>query len=192
MGQLSIIIEGSARHVHVTREDLETLFGAGYRLHSKRELSQPGEFLSEEKVRVEGPRGAIDRISILGPERKATQVELSLTDARVLGLTPPIRESGQLAGSAGCRVVGPAGAVELTEGAIIAKRHIHVTPEDAEAQGLKNQDIVSVCVEGERALTFGEVVVRVSPKFRTRMHLDFDEMNAAGLSGETTGTVVAG
>jgi putative phosphotransacetylase len=192
VGQLSIIIEGSARHVHVTREDLETLFGAGYRLHSKRELSQPGEFLSEEKVRVEGPRGAIDRISILGPERKATQVELSLTDARVLGLTPPIRESGQLAGSAGCRVVGPAGAVELTEGAIIAKRHIHVTPEDAEAQGLKNQDIVSVCVEGERALTFGEVVVRVSPKFRTRMHLDFDEMNAAGLSGETTGTVVAG
>jgi putative phosphotransacetylase len=192
VGQLSIIIEGSARHVHVTREDLEALFGAGYRLHSKRELSQPGEFLSEEKVRVEGPRGAIDRISILGPERRATQVELSLTDARVLGLTPPIRESGQLAGSAGCRVVGPAGAVELTEGAIIAKRHIHVTPEDAEAHGLKNQDIVSVRVEGARALTFGEVVVRVSPKFRTRMHLDFDEMNAAGLFGETLGTVVAG
>ncbi|MDR0671588.1 MAG: phosphate propanoyltransferase [Oscillospiraceae bacterium] len=189
---MSIIIEGSARHVHVTREDLEALFGAGYRLHSKRELSQPGEFLSEEKVRVEGPRGAIDRISILGPERRATQVELSLTDARVLGLTPPIRESGQLAGSAGCRVVGPAGAVELTEGAIIAKRHIHVTPEDAEAHGLKNQDIVSVRVEGARALTFGEVVVRVSPKFRTRMHLDFDEMNAAGLFGETLGTVVAG
>lgn len=192
MEQLSIIIEGSARHVHVTREDLETLFGAGYRLHNKRELSQPGEFLSEEKVRVEGPRGAIDRISILGPERKATQVELSLTDARVLGLTPPIRESGQLAGSAGCRVVGPAGAVELTEGAIIAKRHVHVTPEDAEAYGLKNRDIVSVRVEGERALTFGEVVVRVSPTFCTRMHLDFDEMNAAGLSGETTGTVIVG
>jgi putative phosphotransacetylase len=190
MEPLSIVIEGSARHIHVSKEARETLFGAGYELRIKRELSQPGEFLSEEKLRVEGPRGAIDRISILGPERAATQVEISFTDARTLGLTPPVRESGDLAGSAGCTLVGPAGSLPLTEGVIAAKRHIHINPETAERYGLQNKDIVSVRVEGDRALTLHEVVVRVSPKFNNRMHLDFDEMNAAGLSGDTPGTVI--
>ncbi len=190
MEQMHIIIEGSARHVHVSKEALAVLFGAQAVLHNKRELSQPGQYLTEEKVRVEGPRGGIDRISILGPERPATQVELSFTDARALGLNPPVRESGQTAGSSPCRLVGPAGTLELTEGAIIAKRHIHVTPEDAARFGLTDKEIVSVKTEGERSLVFGEVVVRVSPSFQTRMHIDFDEMNAAGLSGEATGYII--
>ncbi len=190
MDHLHVIIEGSARHVHVTKEALETLFGPGAELHNKRELSQPGQYLTEEKVRVEGPRGGIDRISILGPERPATQVELSLTDARVLGLTPPVRESGQTAGSAACRLVGPAGSLDLTEGAIVAKRHIHVTPEDAARYGLQDKEIVTVKTAGERALVFDEVVIRISPSFQTRMHIDFDEANAAGLSGEETGLVI--
>lgn len=189
METLSVVIEGSARHVHITKESLAVLFGAGYALRNKRELSQPGEFLTEEKVRAEGPRGGLS-LSILGPERSADQVELSFTDARALGLTPPIRESGRLAGSSPCRLVGPAGLLELSEGAIVARRHIHITPEDAARHGLSDREVVSVRVEGERALTFDEVVVRVSPKFRTGMHIDFDEMNAAGLSGGETGVVI--
>ena len=140
----TILIEGSARHAHVTQGDLETLFGAGYALRVKRELSQPGEFLSEEKLRVEGPKGAIDRVSILGPVRRATQVELSLTDTRVLGLDAPVRESGDVEGSAPIRLIGPAGSVDLTQGAIVAKRHVHLRPQDAEAIGVVNKQIISV------------------------------------------------
>ncbi len=190
MEQLNVIIEGSARHVHVTKEHLAKLFGEGYELHNKRELSQPGQYLTEEKVRLEGPRGGIDRVSILGPERAATQVEVSFTDARVLGLTPPVRESGDLAGSSPIKIIGPAGEIELEEGCIVAKRHIHITPEDAEKYGLKEKEIVQVKVEGERALVFDEVVVRVSPKFRTRMHIDFDEGNAGQIGAEQTGLVI--
>jgi putative phosphotransacetylase len=129
--KLNVIIEGSARHVHVTKEHLRALFGEGAELHNKRELSQPGQYLTEEKVRLEGPRGGIDGVSILGPERPKTQVEISFTDARVLGLTPPVRESGDLAGSTPVKIIGPAGSVDLEEGCIVAKRHIHITPEDA-------------------------------------------------------------
>ncbi|MDR3208146.1 MAG: phosphate propanoyltransferase [Oscillospiraceae bacterium] len=190
MESLRVEIEGSARHAHVTPADLQTLFGPGAVLHNKKELSQPGQYVTEERIRVEGPRGGIDRISILGPERAATQVEVSLTDARALGVTPPVRESGQLAGSAPARLVGPAGTLELPEGVIIAKRHIHVSDTDAVRYGLSDKEIVSVRVEGDRALTFGEVVIRVSPEFRTSMHIDIDEFNAAGLSGTATGLVV--
>lgn len=188
--QLNVIIEGSARHVHVTREHLKILFGEDAQLHNKRELSQPGQYLTEEKVRIEGPRGGIDKVSILGPERSQTQVEVSFTDARVLGLNPPVRESGDLKGSAPIRIVGPAGYIDLEEGCIVAKRHIHITPEDAERYGLSDKEIVQVRVEGERALTFDEVVVRVSEKFRTRMHIDFDEMNAGQICPEQTGLVI--
>ena len=128
---------------------------------------------------------------MLGPTRPATQVEVSFTDARALGIVPPIRESGDVAGTPGCKVVGPCGEVEIKEGVMVAKRHIHITPEDAEKYGLKDKQIVSVKVGGDRGITFGETVVRVSPKFRTRMHVDFDESNAAALAGEMTGEVSA-
>ncbi len=190
MEELRIIIEGSARHVHVTRETVEALFGPGYTLHNKRELSMPGEFLTEEKVRVEGPRGAIDNISILGPERPVTQIEVSLTDARVLGITPPVRESGDVAGSAPCRLVGPAGSVDLTEGVIVAKRHAHISQEDADAYGIENRSIVGLRIGGPRALVFEEVLARVSPKFATRVHLDYDELNAAGIGNNAEGIIV--
>jgi putative phosphotransacetylase len=188
--KLNVIIEGSARHVHVSKEHLKILFGEDAQLHNKRELSQPGQYLTEEKVRIEGPRGGIDRVSILGPERSQTQIEVSFTDARVLGLTPPVRESGDLKGSAPVRVIGPAGHVDLEEGCIVAKRHIHITPEDAERYGLRDKEIVQVQVEGDRALTFDEVVVRVSASYRTRMHIDFDEMNAGQICPEQTGLVI--
>ena len=190
MEQMKVLVEGSARHVHVTPEDLATLFGEGYELHNKRELSQPGQYLTEEKVTIEGPRGKIERVSILGPCRKATQVEVSFTDARALGVTPPVRESGDLAGSAPITIHGPNGSVELSEGCIVAKRHIHMTPEDAEKYGLSDKETVQVRIDTERALVFDEVVVRVSPSFRAAMHIDFDEGNACTLGAETYGTVI--
>ena len=186
---MDIIIEASARHVHVTREHLDILYGPGYALRNKRDLSQPGEFLTEEKLTVVGPKRSIEGISILGPCRKATQVELSLTDARILGVAPPVRLSGDVAGSAAVTLIGPAGQVTLTEGAIIAKRHIHFTPKEAAELGVSDHAVVSVTVPGERGLTFGEVVIRVSENFRPRMHIDFDEANAAGISGEVIGVI---
>ena len=190
MEPLRVIVEASARHAHVTKQDLAALFGADVVLHNVRELSQPGQYLTEEKLRVEGPRGGLDRISILGPERPATQVELSFTDARVLGLVPPVRESGDVTGSSACKLIGPAGTVELSEGAIVAKRHIHLIPETAEKHGLRDKQIVRLQVEGARALIFDEVVVRVSPKFQDRAHIDIDEYNAAGLTGGEEGVVI--
>lgn len=176
-----ILVETSARHVHVTEKDLETLFGAGYALTPKKNLSQPGQFACEERVDVVGPKRTLTGVSILGPTRSATQVELSLTDARSIGVTAPVRESGDVAGSAGCKLVGPKGEVELTEGVIIAKRHIHMTPADAAEYGCEDKQIVSVKVESDgRSLTFGDVVVRVSPKYALAMHIDTDESNAAG------------
>lgn len=183
MEKLKVLVETSSRHVHVTKEDLETLFGAGAVLHNKRDLSQPGQFLTEEKVDIVGPKRTIANVSILGPERPATQVEVSLTDARTLGISAPIRESGDVAGSAPVKLVGPAGEVELKEGAIAAKRHIHMTPEDAAKYGFEDKEIVTVTIEGERAMIFDEVVLRVSEKFATAMHVDTDESNAAALSG---------
>ncbi|MDL2273810.1 phosphate propanoyltransferase [Oscillospiraceae bacterium OttesenSCG-928-G22] len=190
MDKPTIIIESSARHVHVTKEDLHRLFGDGYELTNKRELSQPGQYLTEEKVRLEGPKGAIDRVSILGPERPATQVEISFTDARVLGVTAPVRESGDIGGSSPVKLVGPAGSVELSEGCIVAKRHLHITPEDAASFGVADKEIIQVAVAGERALIFDEVVVRVSEKFQTRMHIDYDEANAAMLGPDATGCII--
>ena len=179
----TVIIEGSGRHIHVTREDLDVLFGKGFELDQKKMLSQPGQFASSCKVTVTGPKGSLN-LSILGPCRKETQVELSFTDARTLGLDCPVRESGVLAGSPGCTVTGPNGSVELTQGCIIAKRHIHMTPEFAAELGVQDKEIVQVKVGGDRALIFDEVVCRVSPNYANFMHVDYDEINAASLFGK--------
>ncbi len=184
MSEYTVTIEGSGRHVHVTKEVLEQLFGQGYELEAKKYLSQPGEFASFSKVDVVGPKGTLKGVSILGPCRAFTQIELSYTDARVVGLNCPVRESGNIQGSAPVTLVGPAGTVELPEGAIIAKRHIHFTPEDAQRFGVKDKEILQVKVGGERGLIFDQVVARVSPKYATYMHVDYDEINAAGLFGE--------
>lgn len=196
------IIETSARHVHVTQETLEKLFGTGAELTVKKELSQPGQFASNQKVdlvaykknKVTGElvESRLKGVSILGPVRKADQVELSLTDARTLGVVAPVRESGDVAGSGVCKLVGPAGEVELKEGVIAAKRHIHMTPEDAETFGVKNGDIVSVKVlkDTGRSVIFGDTVIRVSPTYALAMHIDTDEANAGALSGEVFGEIV--
>ena len=147
----TFIVETSARHVHVTAEDLEILFGKGATLTNKKDLSQPGQFACEERVNVVGPKGELKNVSILGPVRPATQIEVSATDARALGVTAFIRESGDIAGTAGCKLVGPCGEVELSEGVIVAKRHIHMTPADAEAFQVKDKDIVWVKVPRRNA-----------------------------------------
>ena len=188
---MKFLLETSARHVHVTQEHLDILFGKGYELTKKKDLSQPGQYACEERVRVVGPKKELKGVSILGPVRKATQVELSLTDARSIGVAAPVRESGDVAGSAGCKLIGPAGEVELTEGVIAAKRHIHATPADAEQLGVKNGDIVSVKVDTDgRSLVFGDVVVRVSDSYALAMHIDTDESNAAGCGREQYGEIV--
>ncbi|MBO1679570.1 PduL/EutD family phosphate acyltransferase [Bittarella massiliensis (ex Durand et al. 2017)] len=175
------LVEMSARHVHVTEADLETLFGKGAKLTPKKDLSQPGQYACEERVDVVGPKGTLPHVSILGPTRSATQIEVSATEARKLGVAAPVRESGDVAGSAPCKLVGPAGEVELSEGVIVAKRHVHMTPEDAAAYGVCDKEIVQVKVDTpERSLIFGDVVIRVSEKFATAMHIDTDEANAAG------------
>jgi putative phosphotransacetylase len=179
----TVIIEGSGRHIHVTREDLDVLYGKGFELDQKKMLSQPGQFASSCKVTVTGPKGSLN-LSILGPCRKETQVELSFTDARTVGLDCPVRESGVLAGSPGCTVTGPNGSIELKQGCIIAKRHIHFSVEDAEKFGVKDKEIVQVKVGGDRALIFDEVVCRVSPNYANFMHVDYDEINAASLFGK--------
>lgn len=187
----TVLVETSARHLHVCQEDLETLFGKGYALTNIKELSQPGQYACQERVCVVGPKREIAGVTILGPCRKATQVELSLTDLRCIGLRAPIRESGDLAGSPGCKLVGPCGEVELKEGVIAAKRHIHATPEDAQKYGLADKQVVQVQVESEgRSLIFGDVVVRVHPSYALAMHIDTDEANAAGLKPGTYGTIL--
>ena len=187
---MKFIVETSARHLHVTREDLDTLFGKGYQLTNKKDLSQPGQFATNEKVTVVGPKGQL-AMSILGPERPETQIEVSFTDARALGLVPPIRESGDIKGSCPCKLVGPAGEVELEQGVIVAKRHIHMTPADAENFGVKNGEIVWVKVDTDgRSTVFGDTVVRVSEKYALAMHIDTDESNAAHCAGEVYGEII--
>ena len=186
------IVETSARHVHVTQETLEKLFGEGYQLTVKKELSQPGQYASNERVTVVGPKKEIANVSILGPCRKLNQVELSATDARSIGIDAPIRESGDVAGSGACTLVGPAGQVELSEGVIVAKRHIHMTEKDAETFGVKNGEIVNVLVENGngRKTIFGDTVIRVSNSYALAMHVDTDESNAAACARAQMGTIV--
>ena len=186
-----ILVETSARHIHVTKETLETLFGKGHELTKKKDLSQPGQYACEERVTVVGPKKELANVSILGPCRNADQVELSATDARSIGLPIVIRESGDVAGTPGCKLVGPCGEVEIKEGVIVAKRHIHLTPETAEKLGVKNKDIVWVKVNTpERKAVLGDVVVRVSESFADAMHIDTDESNAIGATPELYGEIV--
>ena len=196
-----ILVETSARHVHVTQETLEVLFGKGAELTVRAYLSQPGQFVSNQRIDLVGYKlnkatgekveTRIKGVSILGPVRKANQVELSMTDTRTLGVNAPVRESGDVAGSGACKLVGPAGEVEIAEGVIVAKRHIHMTPEDAEEFGVKNGEIVKLEVNTNgRSLIFGDVVVRVRDDFSLACHIDTDESNAAGCSGTVYGKLV--
>ena len=191
MSKEKILIEVSARHVHVTTEDLETLFGKGYQLTPKKDLSQPGQYAAAERVDLVGPRSTLKNVSILGPVRAASQVEVSMSDARTLGLNPSIRESGNIDGTIGVQLVGPVGSVTLEKGLIVAKRHVHLTPEAAEAQGVVNGQVVGVKVHtDDRSMTFGDVVIRVSEKFAPAMHIDTDEANAAGITSTAWGEIV--
>ena len=186
-----VLVETSARHVHLTNEHIEVLFGKGATLTNKKDLSQPGQFACQERVTLVGPKKSIENVIILGPARPATQVEVSLTDARTLGVTAPVRESGDIAGSGACKIVGPCGEVEISEGVIAAKRHIHFTPEEAAAAGVEDKQIVSVKIDSaDRSTIFGDVVVRVSPKFSAAMHIDTDEANAACAFGECYGEII--
>lgn len=186
------IVETSARHIHVTQEHLEILFGKGAALTHKKDLSQPGQFACEERVTIVGPKKEMPGVSILGPVRPATQVELSATDARTIGVAAPIRESGDIAGSGACKVVGPCGEIEISEGVIVAKRHIHLTPADAAELNVKDKDIVWVKLNtADRKAVLGDVVVRVSDKFARAMHIDTDESNAVGASGALMGEIIS-
>ena len=186
-----VLVETSARHIHLSREAVDVLFGEGYQLTNKKELSQPGQYACAEKLTVVGPKGSI-KASILGPTRNASQVEISLTDARSIGVSAPIRESGDIAGSGACKLVNPdTGAeLELAEGVIAAKRHIHLTPEAAAEMGVADKQIVSVKITSERTAILGDVVVRVSEKFAPAMHIDTDEANACCAVGEVYGEIV--
>ncbi|MBQ4313779.1 MAG: phosphate propanoyltransferase [Clostridia bacterium] len=189
---MKILVETSARHVHVSDADLAVLFGEGYQLTKKKDLSQPGQFACVERVTVVGPKGEMAGVSILGPTRKASQVELSLTDARKIGIVAPIRESGCIDGTPACKLVGPKGEVEIPGGVIAAKRHIHLSDSEAAEFGLTDKQVVEVKVEtAERTTTFGDVVVRVNPNFAAAMHIDTDESNAAGCSGQVFGEIIA-
>lgn len=186
-----ILVEVSARHCHLSREHLDILFGEGYELTVKKPLSQPGQFAAEERVKVVGPKRELPRVSILGPVRGSTQIEVSLTDARSIGINAPVRMSGDIKGSAGCTLVGPKGSVELSEGLIAAKRHIHITPEDAKKYDLKDGQVVSVKIDSEeRSTILGDTVVRIRDDFASAMHIDTDEGNAIGYSGETYGIIL--
>ncbi|MFA6948220.1 MAG: phosphate propanoyltransferase [Eubacteriales bacterium] len=186
-----ILVETSARHVHLTDEHIAILFGEGATLTHKKDLSQPGQFACEERVTIVGPKKSIANVIILGPARPASQVEVSLSDARTLGIAAPVRESGDIKGSGACKLVGPCGEVELTEGVIAAKRHIHLTPENAADLGVSDKQIVSVKIASEgRSLVFGDVVCRVSPKFAPAMHIDTDEANAACAFGACYGEII--
>ena len=186
-----ILVETSARHIHLTDEAVKVLYGEGAELIVKKMLSQPGQFATaNEKIKLVGPKGEM-MVSVLGPTRKANQIELSYTDARALGLKGvPVRESGDVAGTPGLKMVGPAGELEVDAGAIIAKRHIHMTPADAEGLGVVNGEVVKVLIESERTTIFDDVVVRVSPSYALAMHIDTDECNAAAAFGEVYGSIV--
>lgn len=183
-----IQVEISARHLHLSKEHLAVLFGEGAELTCKKYLSQPGQFACEERVHIIGPKGKLANVIIIGPTRAKTQVEVSLSDARILGLNPPIRPSGDLEGSEGCRLVGPAGELYVPECVIVAKRHIHMSPEDAKALGLHDLDDVYFKVETpDRTMIFGDMVVRTNDQSATFAHIDTDEANAAGISGRVFG-----
>ena len=188
MRRIFVPLEASGRHVHVTKEQAQRLFG--HELTPKRPLSQPRQYLANERVTVIGPKGKFENVAVLGPERNEAQVEISLTDGRVLGITPPVRLSGKVESTPGAVLQGPRGQVELKRGVIAAQRHIHMTPEDAGAMGVKDKQVVRLQVFTERPLIFDDVVVRVSPDFATFVHLDYDEANACGFGDGDLGRIL--
>ena len=188
VGRLFVPLEASGRHVHVTAQQAQTLFGHG--LTPERPLSQPGQYLAKERVTVIGPKGKFENVAVLGPERKEAQVEVSLTDARSLGLDVPIRPSGDVSGSPGCTLVGEKGRVTIDHGVIAAQRHIHMTPEDAKAMGVKDKQNVRLQVFTERPVIFEDVAVRVREDFATFVHLDYDEANACGFQNGDLGRIL--
>lgn len=185
-----IEVEASGRHIHLSKNDIEKLFGLGYELTKIKDLSQPGQYACKERVTVVGPKGNLENVIVLGPPREETQIEVSLTDALSLGVKPPIKLSGDLTGTLGVKIKGPVGEVNLEKGLMAAKRHIHVSKEDAEKFLVKDNDIVKVKVFGERPLIFDDVVVRVSNKYKTFMHIDYDEANACGFKGGTFARII--
>ena len=189
LGNIFVELEASGRHVHVTQEQAMTLFG--HRLTPKRPLSQPGQYLANERVTVVGPKGSFENVAVLGPERKEAQVEVSLTDARTLGLSVPVRLSGDTAGSPGAQLIGPVGQVRLHEGVIAAQRHIHLTPEDAMRFGVKDKQLVTLAAYTARPVEFKDTAVRVSPKFASFVHLDYDEANACGFAPGDLGRILS-
>ncbi len=188
LGRIFVELEASGRHVHVTKAQAHALFGHG--LTAKRPLSQPGQFLANERVTVVGPKGEFENVAVLGPERKEAQVEVSLTDARALGVQPPVRLSGKVQDSPGIRLQGNRGVVVLEQGVIVAQRHIHMTPEDAARFGVQDKQVVRLQTYTDRPLIFGDVVVRVSPDFATFVHLDYDEANACGYRSGDLGRIL--
>lgn len=180
----------SARHIHLKSEHIEVLFGPGYQLKERKKLSQPGQFAAEETVAVYGPKGKFEKVRILGPARGMTQLEISRTDAIMLGIDPPVRLSGDIQGTPGIRIVGPAGEITVDEGVIIAARHIHFHPKDAEAWGIKDKQPLRVRVGGERGVVFENVIARVHESFALDMHIDTDEANAAGVKSGDFGEIV--
>ena len=189
LNNIFIEMEASGRHVHVTKEQAVKLFGHG--LTPDRPLSQPGQWVAKERVTVVGPKGQFHNVAVLGPERKEAQVEVSLTDGRVLGVQPPIRPSGSVADSPGVLLKGPVGEVTLPQGVIAAQRHIHITPEDAEHMGVRDKQVVRLQTYTDRPLVFGDVLVRVSKDFATRVHLDYDEANACGYQTGDLGRILS-
>lgn len=185
--QTFIEVEASGRHVHLSKQCVELLFGKGYKLTEMKALSQPGQYACKERVTIMGPKGSISNVVILGPERENTQVEISLTDGLILGVKAPVKESGDIEGSAPIIIVSDKAAVRLEKGCIVAKRHIHITPQDAKRLNVHDKEIVKTEIFGKRRLIFDDVVVRVNEKFRAFMHIDYDEANACGF---TKGTLI--
>ena len=188
MGRIFVELEASGRHVHVTKEQAVALFG--HDLTEKRPLSQPGQYLAHERVTVIGPKGRFENVAVLGPCRKEAQVEISLTDGRQMGVEPPVRPSGTVAGSPGATLIGPRGEVKLREGVIAAQRHVHMTPEDAENMGVKDKQVVKLQTFTQRPVIFEDVLVRVSKDFATFAHLDYDEANGCGFQPGDLGRIL--
>lgn len=184
-GRIFVPVASSARHVHLCRADVERLFGAGYQLQKFRDLSQPGQFACKEQVTVVGPKGRLERVRVLGPERKATQIEIAFTDSFALGIRPPVRMSGKTAGTPGCALIGPNGQVDVAEGVIVAARHLHLSAAQAALFGLRDGQTVRLVSTGDRAAVFENVIVRAGDGHDMEVHIDTDEANAVAMSGST-------
>lgn len=189
VGRIFVPLEASGRHVHITKEQAQKLFG--HSLTPKRPLSQPGQFLANERVTVIGPKGSFENVAVLGPERKEAQVEISLTDGRILGIDAPVRQSGNVQGTPGAALAGSRGRVELDQGVIVAQRHIHLTPEDAARFAVKDKQVVKLRSFTARPVVFDDVVVRISPDFASYAHLDYDEANACGFQKGDLGRILS-